>query len=63
MGNKSQYISRERKKEKKNNNFDNNGKYSSKHVKIQIDNKEKYNKNKLNNNTENNELQKKHHNK
>ena len=63
MGNKSQYTSRERKKEKKNNNFDNNGKYSSKHVRIQIDNKEKYNKNKLINSTENNELQKKHHNK
>ena len=63
MGNKSQYTSRERKKEKKNNNFDNNGKYTSKHIRIQIDNKEKYNKNKLNNNTENNELKKKHHNK
>jgi hypothetical protein len=58
MGNKNQHTSRERKKEKKNNNFDNNGKYSSKHIRIQIDNKEKYNKNKLNNITENNELQK-----
>jgi len=63
MGNKNQYTSRERKKEKKNNNFDNNGKYSSKHIRIQIDNKEKYNKNIVNNNTENNELQKKHRNK
>jgi hypothetical protein len=63
MGNKEQYTSRERKKEKRNNNFDNNGKYSSKHVRIQIDNKEKYNKNKTNNITEKNELQKKHHNK
>ncbi len=62
MGNKQQYTSRERKKEKKN-NFDNNGKYTSKHVRIQIDNKEKYNKNKTNNITEKNELQKKHHNK
>lgn len=63
MGNKEQYTSRERKKEKKNNNFDNSGKYTSKHVRIQIDNKEKYNKNKANNITENNELQKKHYNK
>ncbi len=62
MGNKQQYTSRERKKEKKN-NFDNNGKYTSKHVRIQIDNKEKYNKNKTINITEKNELQKKHHNK
>ena len=63
MGNKNQYTSRERKKEKKNNNNDNSGKYTSKHVRIQIDNKEKNNKNKANNITENNELQKKHYNK
>lgn len=66
MGNKGQFTSRERKKEKKNNNFDNNGKYTSKHIRMQIDNSEKYNKNninKINNNTENNALQKKHHNK
>ena len=40
MGNKEQYTSRERKKEKRNNNFDNNGKYSSKHIRI-IENQKK----------------------
>ena len=63
MGNKGEFTSRERKKEKKNNNFEKNGKYSSKHIRIQLNNKEKYDKNKTSITTENNELQKKHHNK
>jgi hypothetical protein len=60
MGNKGEFTSRER---KKNNNFEKNGKYSSKHIRIQLDNKDKYDKHKTSITTENNELQKKHLNK
>ena len=45
MKNKDQYSSRERKKEKKNKDFEKKGKYSSKHIRIQIENNKKYNLN------------------